>query len=710
MDRILSPGRNCWRIEPAHRVRLLVDGAAYFGAFRSAAKRARRSIFIVGWDVNSRTRLVRGDPEDDLPAELGAFLNALARRRRELHVHVLDWDFAMLYATDRELLPIYKLGWRTHRRVHFHLDGRHPVGGSHHQKIVVIDDALAFVGGLDLTKGRWDTPAHRPGEPDRRLPEGRDYPPFHDLQLMVEGRVAKALGELARERWRRATGQAPEGDAGPGGEDLWPPGLTADLEQAMVGISRTEPAYEDRPEVQEVKGLYLDAIAAARRWIYLENQYFTAHAVGEALAARLREPDGPEVVVVTRVSGDGWLERNTMTVLRARLLRRLAEADVHGRLRVYYPQRDDLDGQPIRLHSKLMVVDDRLLRVGSANLNNRSMGLDSECDLAVEATDPRTRGMIRGLLGRLLAEHLGASTTRVAGQLAEGRALGEVIESLRGGPRSLEPLPAELAPELDALVPEEEVIDPEQSVDPGRLAEEILPGRGGSLAGLRLTAMAALLATLGALAAAWRWTPLGEWLDMDALLAMGEMIRASPAAPLWVLTAYIVACLVALPITLLILLTVLTFGPLAGFAYGLSGSLLAAVLTYWLGWLLGRDAVRHLTGPRLNALSRRIARQGLLAVVAVRVIPVAPFTVVNLVAGASHIRFRDFVLGTLLGMTPGILAVTVFADRIGAVIREPSLATLALLAAAALLILFAALRLGRWLRRRQAGQGTGEAA
>jgi phospholipase D1/2 len=167
---ILHPGRNCWRLARAERVAYLVDGAAYFAAFRAAAVRAERSIFIIGWDVDSRTVLVHEPPEDGLPDKLGEFLDALVQRRRSLHIQVLDWDFAMLYALERELLPIYTLGWRTHRRLRFQLDDRHPIGGSHHQKIVVIDGAVAFVGGIDLTIRRWDTSEHRPDEPRRVVP------------------------------------------------------------------------------------------------------------------------------------------------------------------------------------------------------------------------------------------------------------------------------------------------------------------------------------------------------------------------------------------------------------------------------------------------------------------------------------------------------------------------------------------------------------
>jgi phosphatidylserine/phosphatidylglycerophosphate/cardiolipin synthase-like enzyme/uncharacterized membrane protein YdjX (TVP38/TMEM64 family) len=707
MASILQPGRNCWRVEPATRAKVLVDGDAYFAAFREAALRARHSILILSWDVDRRTKLVRGTPADDLPAELGPFLNALLRRSPTLRIHVLNWDFAMLYATDRELLPGYKADWSSHERLHFHLDDQHPFGASHHQKIVVVDDGLAFVGGLDLTTCRWDTPEHQPADP-RRVEAGQEpYTPFHDIQIMVEGRVAATLGDLSRERWRRATGMVLHPVPEPGGPELWPDGLEPDLTDTAVAISRTEPAFKDWPAVREVKRLYLDSIAAARRWIYLENQYFTAHSVGEALAARLREPRGPEIVVVTRAVGESWLERYTMIALRCRLLQRLQKADVYGRLRVYHAHREGLETGPIRLHSKLMMVDGALLRVGSANLNNRSMGLDTECDLTIEVRDERHRDALIGVLGRLLGEHLGAEPREVMRRLSLGQSLIATIESLRSGPRSLEPVEAVALREMDTLIAHHTVVDPERPVDTEVLAREICPGRERPQAGKRLAGFAAFLLAAAALAAAWRWTFLGDWLDRESLARTASLVQSSGTAPFWVLGAYALASLAAVPVTLLILLTALAFGPLAGFGYGLAGSLLGAALAYGIGRVLGRDAVRRLAGSRLNALSRRLARRGLLAMLAVRLVPVAPFTVVNLICGASHIRFRDFLLGTLVGMAPGILAVTIFADRIGASLRNPSPESLGLMAAVAAALALTVWKLRDWLAPKQPETGGG---
>ena len=225
----------------------------------------------------------------ETPLTLLAFLNDVLARRPELRVFALAWDFSVLFTLEREPLPTYRFAWNAHPRLAFHLDDAHPFGASHHQKIVVVDDAIAFAGGLDLAIRRWDTPAHLAREPGRVDPVGRPYPPMHDVQMMVDGDAAAALGELARARWHAATGRlaAPDGPPAAPAADLWPDANPPDIHDAPIGIARTMPAFREAPAVQEISAIALQSIAAARRFIYIENQYLTSAAVGAALARRL---------------------------------------------------------------------------------------------------------------------------------------------------------------------------------------------------------------------------------------------------------------------------------------------------------------------------------------------------------------------------------------------------------------------------------------
>src|SRR4029453_15736940 len=237
-ETILGEGRNCWKIAKASRVKFLIDGGAYFSALADALAQARESILIQGWDFDSRTSLRPEASPARTTVLLGHYLNSLAARYRHLHIHILVWDFAMIFALEREELPFFGPGWHRHPRIHFHMDGNHPVGASHHEKIVVIDDAVAFVGGIDLAKGRWDTPEHRPEDPRRSDFNGARLPAHHDVQVGVAGEAAAALGELVRNHWRLATGRplrAPSSYP-----DRGPAPITTHLTNIEVPMARTE--------------------------------------------------------------------------------------------------------------------------------------------------------------------------------------------------------------------------------------------------------------------------------------------------------------------------------------------------------------------------------------------------------------------------------------------------------------------------------------
>ncbi|MEE4377618.1 MAG: phospholipase D-like domain-containing protein [Candidatus Competibacteraceae bacterium] len=531
---MFEQANNCWQIADAKRVSVLVDGAAYFAAFRETVKQAQHSVLIVGWDIDSRTRLLRCPVPDDLPVELGAFLDAVVERRPTLQVYLLSWDFAALYLQEREWFARFKLQWRTHERFHFALDSTHAVAGSHHQKIVVVDDAVAFVGGLDLTKRRWDTPARRADDPRRTDTEGERYPPFHDLQMMVDGEAAAALGRLLRKRWQQATGEQLSAPAAVT-SDPWPNSSNPIIHNANVAIARTEPGDDDKPAVREVEQLYLDMIATARETIYIENQYLTSHVVGAALCDCLQTADGPEVLMVLPMQTSGWLEQVTMDVLRARLLEKLTAADTHGRLRIYYPIVPELTDACVNVHAKLMIVDDRVLRIGSANLSNRSMGLDTECDLAIEAHTDEHRVAIKQFRNQLLSQHLGVEPAVVSRAIAGQRSLIAAVESLRGGERTLQELDGQVSAALDNTVPAAAVIDPEQPLATTILLAHFMPGvqlEGSEQLLLSERANHIALLSFGL---ALRWTPLARWLDagldrvqrpLDVSLSVLETLKA----------------------------------------------------------------------------------------------------------------------------------------------------------------------------------------
>src|SRR5690606_33365218 len=298
---------------------------------------------------------------------------------------------------------------------------------------------------------RWDTPDHDPGRTSRVDPKGHTYAPFHDVQMMVDGDAAAALAEVARARWAAATGVEPvpvEADTDP-----WPRDLQADLREVDLAIARTRPKMNGGEEIREVEATMRAAIAEAERFIYIENQYLTADAIREALVARMRQRPELEVMAVVPCDHAGWLEKNAMQAGRARFVARFHHQGLAGRIRLFAPEVEK-DGEiaPVKVHSKVMAVDDRSLRIGSANLSNRSMGFDTECDLILLARDGERRRAVRGLRDSLIAEHTGATVEEVAAVLAgEGRVL-DALARIGSANRRLRPV--EDDPELADALPE----------------------------------------------------------------------------------------------------------------------------------------------------------------------------------------------------------------------------------------------------------------
>lgn len=458
-DSILVPGDTCWRIEKAERFAFIVDANDYYRFAKQAILNARHSVMLIGWDFDSRIELEPEGATLEGPNRLGPFLTWIADRRPEVEIYLLKWRLGVIETLSRGETPFYLLQWMAKKNIRLKLDGAHPPMASHHQKIVAIDDQLAFCGGIDMTLGRWDTREHRDKHPNRRSPWGRSLQPWHDATTCVDGAAARALGEIARERWFRATGETlPER---PKSDDLWPETLEPTFEGVDVAISRTVAAYEDHPQVSEIEELYLAAIASARRFLYIESQYFASRRIAEAVIERLAEPDGPEIVIVNPESQDGWLEEATMGAARARLIDHVRHSDKQKRFRVYYPAT--ASGAPIYVHAKVMIVDDRLLRVGSSNLNNRSMGFDTECDLAIDARDDEALSKkIVAVRDDLLAEHLGATPEIVAEKIEETGSLIATIEALGLNGRRLVELEVREVGEVEDVLAETDFVDPER--------------------------------------------------------------------------------------------------------------------------------------------------------------------------------------------------------------------------------------------------------
>lgn len=457
LDTLFVPGRNCSAVARADHAAVIVDAADYFRHARAGMLAAKRQILLIGWDFDARIE-VEAESGDTGPERIGDLLSWLVDRTPGLEIYLLRWDMGALKTLVHGQTLLALLGWIRRERMHARLDGHHPTGASHHQKLIVIDDCPAFCGGIDMTANRWDTREHRDDDPKRTQPDGKPAQPWHDAAWAVDGDAARALGELGRARWKRSGAKAPPPAKVEG--PCWPKGLPVDFTGIDIAIARSVPLMKDEQPVREIEELYRDQIMAARGHLYIESQYFASRRIAEWIGVRLEEADPPEIVIINPVVAEGWLQPLAMDSARARLFRALKLRDHRDRLRIYHPFT--AGGTPIYVHAKILIADDRVLRVGSSNVNNRSLRLDTECDLSIDTRGAGAEAtQVRRIRDGLIAEHLGIGVEQVSSTIDNSGSLIATIETLRGKGKTLRPYEVPALTEAEQWLADNEVLDPE---------------------------------------------------------------------------------------------------------------------------------------------------------------------------------------------------------------------------------------------------------
>ena len=392
-QRALEPDGGLWAAgDPAPRLGceldVLIDGAEALPAMADAMAQARRSIHITGWHMAPGFELVRGHPA----VVLGVLLAELAEL---VDVRILLWAGAPVPAFHPTRAEVRDAANTLSRetRIRCETDPREHPFHCHHEKTIVIDGELAFVGGIDLTNDagdRFDSGAHRAR---RRLG-------WHDVATRLRGPIVADVGEHFAMRWREVTGEQldrpdPPGSAGP---------RTVQLVRTVA-----ENMYESVPRGDfRILESYVRALSSAQHLIYIENQFLWAPEIVEILAGKLRNPptDDFRIVLVLPAKPNNGRD-DTLGQLAI-----LSDAD-HGGGRLLAATIRSLSGgreDPLYVHAKVAIVDDRWLTVGSANLNAHSLLNDTECNVATD--DPE---LARDTRVRLWAEHLELDQPTVAG-------------------------------------------------------------------------------------------------------------------------------------------------------------------------------------------------------------------------------------------------------------------------------------------------------
>ncbi len=697
LEKITRPERNCYRIAQADQVDILIDAAPYYRALYHSISEARERLVFLGWQFDSRVSLLRGEEASRAryPVQFLPLLQKVAEERPNLQIYILAWDHSIVFAPEREWWQSYRFQQETSDQIHFVFDDLHPAGGSHHQKIVLADGVVGFCGGLDICGDRWDTPQHRRRNPLRKNEDGTPYSLFHDVQIAVQGEAASVLEEIFLDRWAAATGERlPSLPPAPRRRLDLP--HTLRLSGGPVSISRTVPVGTcgQTTPVHEIAQFYDDAIASAQRLILIENQYFTSRRVFEALHKRISDTSRPgvEMIMILPQAAQNWKEELAIGFEQRRMLQRLEATAKANRcpLGIYTPIKTGtapLPPTPIYVHSKVLVVDDRILSVGSANTSNRSLGLDTECNINIEAEGEARGREIAQTCHTLLGEHLEQPADAVESLIQQKGGWVAALDSVSGQTGRLHKLNDDF-PEtwIDQVLPEGICFDPESPLSSEDLFEKLLSWPIESTddkgeikekeAGRRKRSDAASAGSKRAFlkGAFFFLLPLIGFLlyfflekkgiDLRPWIVYLDEARASHwTIPLFIVGA-VVASAISFPIIIILILGGVLFGAYWGTLLNWTAALAGATVSYFLGLYLGKPLFRSLAQKKAPALAEWIKQKGFWAILILRVIGVFPFTVINFLAGASRIRLSNYLLATALGMLPGTFLISYFSDSI----------------------------------------------
>lgn len=740
MHQILEPGKNCEGIYPVSKTGLLVDGSSYYNAFYEVASRARRYILMAGWQFDSDVQLLRGETahSDGKEVRLLPFLNTLCDRNEDIEIYILAWDFSALFAYDREWFQEWIFDWTTNDRLHFIFDDRHAIGASHHQKFAVIDGAAAFVGGMDICSHRWDDRKHLAYNPERIDTYGKPYEPYHDIHSYHVGPAALRIKELFQTRWKKAGGGNLKLSDVPG-EHLPDISLSIPVDAEYVAISRTQSRtfmpYQEN--IREVRQLYLDAIHAAQKLIYMENQYFSSQAVYRALVERMRESLLPKlnIIMILPQKPHSLLEEVSMGIIHIKMLRSLRDiASQYGHyLGIYctlaHSSDDDEHSKATYIHAKLLLVDDRFLTIGSANTSNRSMGLDTELNVAWEATGESADDLIVSITRarmNLLAEHAGINKDTISQRLSQNDNPVIYLNTIaKPGESRLRPYSTETFIEdsqwLYSVVPEDISIDPEEPIIEenffellsrdgtgifaegitrlsdllSRQSEKTGPSGFQTVSRLKRTRRLkiVILFILAAMILMTWITGIHEDITFENLKEKRDILNE------FVSDNYFVSSIIFIVIFMLtaffvpgaIVMTIAAgafFGVIRGAIYVNIGGTSGALITFLLSRYFAGNWVQKKYGHYLKKFNKEMSRHGYNYLLTVRIIPVAPFFLINFLAALTSIRTWTFFWTTMIGMLPGSLVYTFAGQQIVAIESVSDIMSLKLIIAFVLMGFF----------------------
>ncbi|MGZ3688101.1 MAG: phospholipase D-like domain-containing protein, partial [Bdellovibrionota bacterium] len=378
------------------------EAGPYYDRISELLEDAQHYAVLVGWQIDSRLPMKRpprnGEREPRIET-LREKVIRLCEAKPDFQFFFLMWDHAYFYVLEREAWQ-GRIWEDVHPRVHFIFDNRHPLGASHHEKVAIIDGKIGFCGGIDLCDDRWDSPNHFYFDPRRSLSwKSENHGPYHDLAVQVTGQVVGVIQAHVARRWGELSSipfPAPE----PTGEVHGGHRVYVSRTQAGVDAGAT-----GTPIVREIEFLYRDLIESAEHQILIEGQYYWSRQIHDLLEAKIHRMRGRrdfKIIVVLADLKEAKSFTRHLAPYEHSLLERLEKAArisgidlVIGTPVVSAPQGEPHPPKPVYIHSKLMVIDDRYLSIGSANFTSRALRIDTEVNLTLEANSEPERAHIR---------------------------------------------------------------------------------------------------------------------------------------------------------------------------------------------------------------------------------------------------------------------------------------------------------------------------
>ena len=642
---------------------LIICADSYFKSVRQSFERASKSILICGWSLNL----------DILMDDDGTTLeDVLFSVPDHVQVKILIWDYPIFYMGDRDPFLALNIALANRDNISFKRFDFHPLMSSMHSKMVVVDDKELFVGGIDLDLERRDGEYNKASDPLRADKNKSGFKPFRDYALHFQSTDVKSFSEFFEQLWHSQQDQK---------SDIL---ASKELTHGNVFFSRTIPKFKDNPQERSSFKLHKWLIKNAKKYIYIENQYLTSEKIVELLVDVLKKDEGPEVVIVVSYGKMPLIEKVSMGALLTDYVQILVKNDPHNRLKIYTLFTGDKEEREyVKIHSKCMLVDDKYLKIGSSNINNRSMDFDYELDALVTGTK--------------IIEYKERIFNTLLGYGEDIEIKESVIETFENAKKRFNKIV-----EVKDVLKEKSVLVEYKDYLPLDKKEMTFFERAGqtfitkkSFVKMHMKLVIGLAMLVLAVTGAFLVRPeevkgvvntIMSSLDVESSLILMAIFFIS----------YTILGTFFFPLNAYIFLCGAYFSMAQAFGLAIAGALSVASLAYWVGAFFGKDIHAESKIEKVNQLKRLLKNNSLLTLVFLRIVPIAPYPLVNMICGKFRVGFNKYILGTFIGVVPGSAALIFMEKQLIDLVQKPNISNVLILIVIGVVFLLAI----RFVKRR----------